>query len=70
MFPLTTLKTFMIVEQSVEVLDDIRVGAESIEDMRSELAREIFEAVVIVRFRIVEIIMAKSNVGIDTESIP
>ena len=60
----------MIVEQSVEVLDDIRVGAECIEDMRSELAREIFEAVVIVRFRIVEIIMAKSNVGIDTESIP
>ena len=54
----------------MEILDDIRESALSLNDLRSELAREIFSTSVQIRFRIVQIIMAKSNLGIDFESIP
>ena len=59
-----------ILHQSMEILDDIRQSAESLDDLQSELAREIFSTSVQIRFRIVQIISAKSNLCIDFDSIP
>ena len=32
-----------MVKQSLEILDDLRIGAEAVEEMRSEVAIEIYE---------------------------
>jgi hypothetical protein len=54
----------------MQILDDIRISATGIEDLQTDIAKEIYSTCTEIRLRMVKIITAKSNFGIDVDSIP
>jgi hypothetical protein len=54
----------------MQILEDINRNAESVEDMQTDLAKEIYATSIEIRHRIVQIITAKSNLCIDFNSVP
>ena len=54
----------------MQILDDIRISATGIEDLQTDIAKEIYSTFTEIRLRMVKIITAKSNFGIDVDSIP
>ena len=48
-----------MVKQSLEILDDLRIGAEAVEEMRSEVAIEIYETCAFIQKKSQKIIEAK-----------
>ena len=48
-----------MVKQSLEILDDLRLGAEAVEEMRSEVAIEIYETCAFIQKKSQKIIEAK-----------
>jgi hypothetical protein len=54
----------------MQILDDIRISATGIEDLQTDIAKEIYSTCTEIRLKMVKIITAKSNLGIDVDSIP
>ena len=48
-----------MVKQSLEILDDLRLGAEAVEEMRSEVAIEIYETCAFIQKKSQKIVEAK-----------
>ena len=54
----------------MQILDDIRNSATELEDLQTDIAKEIYSTCTEIRQRMVKIITAKSNLGKDVDSIP
>jgi len=50
-----------MVKQSLEILDDLRLGAEDVQEMRSEIAVEIYETCAYIQKKSQKIVEAKLN---------
>jgi hypothetical protein len=60
---------YEIIRSSLQLLEDIQLTAESLEDMKSEVATDIYQTCLMMRRRVARIVQAKSFSNIDIESV-
>ena len=55
---------------TMQILEDISNSAESLHDLQTDLARDIYSSTMDIRLKMVKIVSAKSNLCKDIDSIP
>ena len=56
-----TVQDSQMVKQSLEILDDMRLGAEDVQELRSEVAVEIYETCAYIQKKSQKVVEAKLN---------